>query len=122
MLKIIANKTLAFDRGEKDREGRLLREKTKVGYCELPEWVADTTYFKAAVKDGSLKYFAYSSEGDSVQKEMEKLAKLKEEIRALEERKEALLDAPVSIKAIEAVEAIDAELADQKEEVKAAKK
>jgi len=90
MVKVLANKVLAFDRGEKDRDGRLVTEKTKIGFCELPDWVAGTDYFKAAVADGSIKEFTSASESETVLKEMEKLEAIKAEIATLEEKRDLL--------------------------------
>jgi hypothetical protein len=94
MIKVLADKILAFDRGEKDSHGNLIRVKTKIGFCELPAWVAETDYFKAAVAEKSLKPFVSSGESEEVLKEQEKLAALKAENEELkkqiEEKKAAL--------------------------------
>ena len=90
MIKVLADKVLAFDRGEKNREGQLIKVKTNIGFCELPDWVAETDYFKAATADGSLKAFTSPGESEAVLKEQEKLAVLKAEVAAMEEKRDLL--------------------------------
>jgi len=89
-IKVLADKILAFDRGEKDREGQLIKVKTKIGFCELPDWVEKTDYFKLATADGSLKAFTSPGESEAVLKEQEKLAALKAEVFALEEKRDLM--------------------------------
>jgi hypothetical protein len=89
-IKVLADKCLAFDRGEKDGQGKLVRAITKIGFNELPDWVEGTDYYKAAVNEGSLKPFGSSGESETVQKEQEKLQALKDEIKALEEKRDLL--------------------------------
>lgn len=90
MIKVLADKVLGFHNGEKDSHGNLIIHKTKIGFCELPDWVEKTKYYKAAIKDGSLKPFKNSMYSEEVLKEQEKLQALREEIKALEEKKELL--------------------------------
>lgn len=90
MIKVLANKVLAFDRGEKDREGQLKKVKTNIGFCELPDWVAQTDYFKAATADGSLKAFTSPGESEAVLKAQEKLAAINAEIFAMEEKRDLM--------------------------------
>lgn len=61
MIKVLANRCLAFDRGERNASGALIREKTTIGFCSLPDWVGETDYFKAAIKDGSLQMVSQTS-------------------------------------------------------------
>ena len=89
-VKVLADKVLAFDRGEFDRNGILVTVRTKIGFNELPDWVEKTDYFKAAVKDGSLKPFTSAAQSEEVLKEQEKLAAIKAEIAALEEKRDLL--------------------------------
>ena len=89
-IKVLADKVLAFDRGELNRDGQVVTERTKIGFCELPDWVAETDYFKAATADGSLKAFTSPGESEAVLKEQEKLAAIKAEIAALEEQRDLL--------------------------------
>lgn len=89
-IKVLADKVLAFDRGEKDREGQLIRVKTNIGFCELPDWVAKTDYFKAATADGSLKAFTSPGEPEALLKAQEKLAALNAEIFAMEEKRDLM--------------------------------
>ena len=91
MLKVLADKVLAFNRGERDRDGQVVEVKTTVGFCELPDWVAETNYFKTASLDGSVKAFTSVSEGDQALKDQEKAADLRAEIAALEEKRDLLL-------------------------------
>lgn len=90
MIKVLADKVLAFDRGEKNRDGQVMTVRTSIGFCELPDWVAETDYFKAATADGSLKAFTSPGESEAVLKEQEKLAAIKAEIAALEEQRDIL--------------------------------
>ncbi len=86
MIKVLADRCLSFDRGEKDNSGRLITAKTTIGFCELPDWVADDDYFKMAKKAGILKPFTASGESEAVLKESERLAAIRAEIKAEEER------------------------------------
>ena len=52
--------------------------------------MAETDYFKAATKDGSLKAFTSPGEPEAVLKEQEKLAAIKAEIASLEEQRDLL--------------------------------
>lgn len=88
MIKVLANKSMAFERGEKDKHGQLVRVKTTIGFCELPDWVAKTEFYKMGIADGSLQTFTASSESEEILKLSEKKAALQLEIRALEEKKE----------------------------------
>jgi hypothetical protein len=90
MIRVLADKVLGFDNGEKDSHGNLKIHKTKIGFCELPDWVAKNEYYKKAIKDGSLKPFEKSSQSEEVLKGQEKLEALRQEIKALEEKKELL--------------------------------
>lgn len=90
MIKVLADKVLGFDNGEKDNHGKLIIHKTKIGFCELPDWVEKTKYYKDAIRDGSLKPFKNSSQSEEILKEQEKLEALRQEIKALEEKKELL--------------------------------
>ena len=145
MLKLMANKVLAFTQGEKDAKGRLIKVKTKVGFCTLPDWVEQDDYYKLAISDGSITSFTSSADDENVLKAQERLAALKEEIKALEEKRELLATAPaatapvsaatvsapasaetpaekIDAKDAEKIESIDAELEARKEEVRGAKK
>jgi hypothetical protein len=143
MLKLMANKVLAFTQGEKDAKGRLIKVKTKVGFCTLPDWVEQDDYYKLAISDGSITSFTASADDENVLKAQQRLAALKEEIKALEEKKESLVAAPtatapaatvtasvpaetstekIDAKDVEKIESIDAELEARKEEVRGVKK
>jgi hypothetical protein len=84
MIKVLSDKVFAFDRGEKNAKGQLIRYKTVIGFCELPDWVADTDLFKLATKEGSLKPFSDSSKDEVKLKEQEN-EQLKKKLAALEE-------------------------------------
>ena len=143
MLKLMANKVLAFTQGEIDAKGRLIKVKTKVGFCTLPDWVEQDDYYKLAISDGSITSFTASADDENVLKAQERLAALKEEIKALEEKRESLIAVPaasaststvpapasaetpaekIDAKDAEKIESIDAELEARKEEVRGAKK
>lgn len=89
-IKVLADKVLEFDRGELDGKGKLITVRTKIGFNELPDWVGKTDYYKAAAKEGSLKSFTSASQSEEVLKEQEKLAALKAEVAALEEKRDLL--------------------------------
>jgi len=91
MIKVLANKVLAFSQGEKDSKGNLIRVKTVVGFCELPNWVEKDPYFIAAKKDKSILAVGSSSESETVLKEMEKLEALRSEIAVLEEKRDLMV-------------------------------
>lgn len=90
MIKVLADKVLGFHNGDRDNHGNLIVHKTKIGFCELPDWVEKTHYFQAAVKDGSIKPFEAPKESEAILKEQERLQAIKDEIKALEEKKELL--------------------------------
>lgn len=90
MIKVLADKVLGFHNGDLDSKGNLIIVKTKIGFCELPDWVAETDYFKAATKDGSLRPFESANSSEAVLKEQEKLQALRDEIKALEEKRDLL--------------------------------
>lgn len=90
MIKVLADKVLGFHNGDKDKSGSLIIHKTKIGFCELPDWVEKTNYFKAAIKDGSLKPFQNTASSEEVLKEQEKLQALRDEIKAAEEKRDLL--------------------------------
>ncbi|MDQ7094208.1 hypothetical protein REC12_11470 [Desulfosporosinus sp. PR] len=90
MIKVLANKVLAFNCGEKDAKGNIIRHCTKVGFCELPDWVEKDPYFQAAITDKSILSVGASSESESVLKEMERLEALKAEVKAMEEKRDLL--------------------------------
>ena len=90
MIKVLADKVLGFHNGELDKNGNLVIHKTKIGFCELPDWVEETQYYKAAINDGSLKPFQNSASDEEVLKEQEKLQALRDEIKALEEKRDLL--------------------------------
>jgi hypothetical protein len=94
MLKVLADKVLAFTRGEKDAKGNEIEHKTQIGFCELPDWVAETPFFKLAKLDGSVKGFTSILEGDEALKDQEKAAALRAEIAELEEKRDLLLAVP----------------------------
>jgi hypothetical protein len=84
-MKVFANKTLSFDRGEIDKHGQLIRVSTKVGFCALPDWVADHPYFKMAIADKSIQTYSGAGENEDVLKLNEKIQALEEENRRLKE-------------------------------------
>jgi hypothetical protein len=90
MIKVLADKVLGFHNGDRDSHGNLIIIKTKIGFCELPDWVGKTKFYKAAIKDGSLKPFENSGASEEVLKEQERLQALRDEIKSLEEKKELL--------------------------------
>lgn len=79
MIKVLADKTLQFDRGEKDSKGALIVEKTKIGFCSLPDWVAETDYYKLAVAEGSIKPIS----SDTSVSDQQKIADLEKQVADL---------------------------------------
>lgn len=96
MIKVLADKVLGFHNGDKDKKGNLIIHKTKIGFCELPDWVKKTKYYKDAIADGSLKPFQNATSSEDVLKEQEKLKALRDEIKSLEEKRD-LLNTPAEI-------------------------
>ncbi|OOM73993.1 hypothetical protein CLPUN_42310 [Clostridium puniceum] len=90
MIKVLADKVLGFHNGDQDEKGNLIICRTKIGFCELPDWVAKSAYYKAAILDGSLRPFENSASSEEVLKDQEKLQALKDEIKALEEKRDLL--------------------------------
>ena len=93
MIKVLANKTLAFDHPtEKHPKTNLpVRAIAKYGkFCELPDWVSKTNYFQMAINDGSLQAFKDSKDSEKVGTLYEEKQRLEKEIRRLQEEKELL--------------------------------
>lgn len=89
MIKILANKCLAFERGEKDKYGALKYVKVHVGFNEIPDWVEQTDFYQAAVKDKSIQVVSAHKDEDAL-KLQEKHKAYEDKIRALEEENEKL--------------------------------
>jgi hypothetical protein len=83
MIKALANRVMEFENG-------LEIAKTTIGFCELPNWVAQTAYYKMGVVDGSIKPFDTTSSKvqEDILKEEELLQTLRNERTALEEEAE----------------------------------
>lgn len=90
MIKVLADKVLGFSNGDRDKNGALVIVKTKIGFCELPDWVTKDKYYELATKDGSLKPYNSSGESEDVLKAQEKLQALQDEIKALQEKRDLL--------------------------------
>lgn len=90
MVKVLADKILGFHNGDLDKNGNLIIHKTKIGFCELPDWVKKDKYYKAAITDGSLKPFQNSASSEEILKEQEKLQAIRDEIKSLEEKRDLL--------------------------------
>ena len=84
MLRVLADKVLKFDRGERNTKGELVVVKTQIGFCQLPEWVEGTDFFKLAVKDGCIKVVGIDGEDQSA-----KIAALEAELAAMKAKQEA---------------------------------
>ena len=99
MIRVLANKVLAFPNpnGEKDAKGNLIKVKTKVGYCPLPDWVEADPYYKMAVADGSIKSFNASSNDEETLKLQEKREALRKEIALLEEKRNHMANPNISV-------------------------
>lgn len=87
MLKVLSNKVFSFSRGERDSRGHLLRNKTIIGFCDLPDWVADTDLYKMAVKEGSIQPVNAMSKSENYVKANEEIEALRAEIEDLKQQK-----------------------------------
>ena len=85
MIKCLAEQVLGFKNGKEKAE-------TKLGFCELPNWVGETPYFKSAVKCGLIRAFEGNNPqtSEEILKAAEKLAALNLEIKAAEEKRDSL--------------------------------
>ena len=85
MIRCLVNKSLEFSKGSE-------KAKTVVGFCQLPNWVVKDPFFKAAVKEGSVKPFEGTSDKiqEQILKDEEKATALKAEIAELETKKISL--------------------------------
>ena len=90
MIKFLSDRCLSFNRGERDAKGTLITADAKIGFNELPDWVAGDPYYEICVKHNLIKPFAESSKSEDTQKDMEAAQALREEIRALEEKRDML--------------------------------
>jgi hypothetical protein len=90
MIKVFSNRKLAFNRGEKDSKGNLVRVIAPVGFGELPDWVENDSYFQLALKDGTIKQYTSTAESKQIETESEKLSALRAEVAELEAKKLAL--------------------------------
>lgn len=99
MIKLLANRVLEFHgpNGEK--------EKTKIGFCELPNWVGETPLYKLAVAGGEISVFDKGEDENAVKLQENKTALL-DEIKGLEEKLEQ-----VKTKGDEKVQGIKDEIA-----------
>ena len=88
MVRCLANAILQFHNPETGEKAT-----TKIGFNELPNWVGELPYFKAASKSWHLDVFDGSSDKMTEQlvKDEEKAAQLRDDIKALEEKKEKVL-------------------------------
>lgn len=86
MVKVLANACLAFDRGEKDGSGNLIRVATTIGFCELPDWAAETDYFKSAVEAKIINVVTQKSE-EATLADVERIKQLEAEVAALKAEK-----------------------------------
>jgi hypothetical protein len=85
MIKCLAEQVLSFKNGTE-------KASTKLGFCELPEWVGETEYFKMAVKQGLIRAFDGNNPktAEETIKAAEKLAALNAEIKLAEEKLEKM--------------------------------
>ena len=85
MIKVLANALLEFANGEE-------KVKTSIGFCTLPDWVAETQYYKTAVLYGQINPVEDSSPKaqEEMLKQQENIEALKAEAKALEERLEVV--------------------------------
>ena len=90
MIRVLADQVMSFSSGEKDARGTDISVKTKLGFCELPDWVAEHHYFKAGVAAKVLRIVGSGESSEDVIKAQEKKEELQAEIAELETKKEAL--------------------------------
>lgn len=84
MLRALANRVLEFSNGTDT-------VKTNIGFNELPDWVAETPFYKMAVVGGELRPFEGSSpkESEEMIKAKETLEELQRQHAELQEKIEA---------------------------------
>lgn len=87
MISVLADRCLAFDRGEKNEHGVLKKVHVKIGFNEVPDWVEKTDYFQDALKDGII-HIASKHDDEAAVKAMEENKKLQLKIKELEEELE----------------------------------
>ena len=92
MIKVLADKVLQFDRGEKTSEGKLIVEKTKIGFCSLPDWVGETEYYQLAVKEGSIKPIS----SDTSVSDQQKIADLEKQVAELKLQQQKAAEKPLT--------------------------
>jgi hypothetical protein len=92
MLKVLSNKVFSFSRGERDSKGHLLRNKTTIGFCDLPDWVEETDLYKLAVKEGSIQPVTSTTKSENFVKQNDEIEKLRAEVEALKQKNFMLED------------------------------
>lgn len=88
MIKVLADKTFRFTNGLRDAKGHLISYTTKIGFCDLPDWVEGTDLYRDAVKENSLHPVTAGVKSEDTQKFSEEIADLKHQIEVLQQEKE----------------------------------
>ena len=85
MIRCLAEQKLEFSNGTE-------KAQTKLGFCELPNWVGETPYFQAAERQGLIRAFEGNNPqtSEEVLKAAEQLAAIKAEIKAAEEKRDLI--------------------------------
>jgi len=86
MIKVFSDKVFRFSNGERDAQGHLKSWTTKIGFCELPEWVTETLMWKLATKEKSLRLVSFGDNDESSVKMHEELESLRAENLALKQK------------------------------------
>lgn len=86
MLKVFADKVFRFSRGERNSSGHLMSHTTKIGFCELPDWVEKTDLFQLALKDKAIRVVESASSDEQAVKEHEELLQLRAELAELKQK------------------------------------
>jgi len=87
MISVLADRCLAFDRGEKNSHGVLQKVHVNIGFNDVPDWVEKTDYFQAALKDGIIHVASKHKDEEAV-KALEENQKLQLKVKELEEELE----------------------------------
>jgi len=88
MIKVFSDKIFRFSNGERDEQGHIKSWTTKIGFCELPDWVVDTLMWKLATKEKSLRVVNFGEKDEGLVKMHEELESLRAENLALKQKQE----------------------------------
>lgn len=84
-INILCDQSMGFRNGEKDKYGNDIAIVTKVGFNSVPDWVADTAFYKAGVKSNII-HVASKSNDEAAVKASEEAAALRKQVKELQEQ------------------------------------